>query len=205
MKYERLRTDDDFAQARFVMQAALSQSAQAPAIRHPNGFTKIPLSASADKRRLFLHVWENPASDSQIHDHRWGFTSIVLAGHLVNTTYNLEPCVSGMSDMRGAHIATYSSDGATFALEPAGGSAVVPVVRARVTLSRGEQYSQEPTELHRVAAAAGTVTFVARDRHVKPVARVLIARDGGPSREDFTRVAPAERDALIRSVLQQIT
>jgi hypothetical protein len=202
VKVERLSADDDFALAHSIMQAALSREAEAPAVRHPNGFTKIPLMLSADRRRFFLHIWEDTASDSQIHDHRWGFTSMVLAGNLVNNTYDLEV---GMDDKRGAQIATYSSDGATFVLEPLGGHAVVAVERARVTFSQGERYSQEPTELHRVAAAAGTVTFVARYGHVKPVARVLIPRDAGPSREIFTRVAPTERDALIRSVLRQIT
>jgi hypothetical protein len=156
----------------------------------------------SDGQRLFLHVWENAAADSQIHDHRWGFTSIVLAGRLINTTYDLD--VSERSDMSGTPIAAYSSDGTTFALDPIGGRMVVAMERARAILGRGARYSQESTELHQVAGAAGTVTLVARGRHVKPTARVLLSKDGNPSRQDFTRVAFAERDALIRSVLRQI-
>ncbi|MFI6905326.1 hypothetical protein ACIBKY_28970 [Nonomuraea sp. NPDC050394] len=157
---------------------------------------------NTDGQRLFLHVWENAAMDSQIHDHRWGFTSMLLAGRLVNTTYDLD--VSEDSDMGGALIAAYSSDGTTFALDPTSGRTVVAVERARSIMLRGARYSQEPMELHRVAGAAGTVTLVARGRHVRHIARVLLPRGQGPSRQEFTPVTSAERDALIRSVLQQI-
>ncbi|MEV0195778.1 hypothetical protein [Nonomuraea sp. NPDC050691] len=57
---------------------------------HRNGFTKLCLLAGPAHApwRLRLHIWDGPARDPQIHDHRWCFSSRVLAGELMAFNYD---------------------------------------------------------------------------------------------------------------------
>jgi len=53
---------------------------------HSNGFRKILLRSFDDGSRLRLHLWEDTA-EQNIHDHRWGFTSLVLTGGIEERLY----------------------------------------------------------------------------------------------------------------------
>ncbi|MGW6936463.1 hypothetical protein ACWGE0_40850 [Lentzea sp. NPDC054927] len=50
--------------------------------RHDNGFTKLVVGATAQSRIRF-HIWStSQTSESNVHNHRWDFASMVLAGAL---------------------------------------------------------------------------------------------------------------------------
>ena len=58
--------------------------------RHPNGFEKLSLYRStATDVRIRLHFWEDSARSemSSIHDHRWHFASVVVAGLMKVTNF----------------------------------------------------------------------------------------------------------------------
>lgn len=56
---------------------------------HGNGFLQLPVTEDAR-----IHVWDpripNVREMSQIHDHRRGFKSHILAGEIINVVYNVE-------------------------------------------------------------------------------------------------------------------
>lgn len=60
------------------------------AYRHPNGFTKVRLTALSDHGwAIRLHVWAEQSADNNIHSHRWNFASKILAGDLIEETYEI--------------------------------------------------------------------------------------------------------------------
>lgn len=59
------------------------------AYRHTNGFRKITLFRS-DACCLRVHIWDDGASRAEnIHNHRWGFASRVLAGTVSESRFEL--------------------------------------------------------------------------------------------------------------------
>ncbi|MFE4696304.1 hypothetical protein ACFRIC_04360 [Streptomyces sp. NPDC056738] len=59
--------------------------------RHPNGFYKIKLlSPGADSWALRLHLWDGPVMQSDVHDHRWDFSSYIVWGALLESRFELE-------------------------------------------------------------------------------------------------------------------
>lgn len=79
---------------RAMLRAIATDPRQAAAIAadsywHPNGFAKLVLQGHADPEfHLRLHVWPNGSPNrpmfeiANIHNHRWPFASVVLAGGL---------------------------------------------------------------------------------------------------------------------------
>jgi len=57
---------------------------------HNNGFLKISLYKFDSGWNLRLHVWPPKVSDPRIHDHRWSFASLSLAGRLDAMNYILD-------------------------------------------------------------------------------------------------------------------
>lgn len=61
---------------------------------HPLGFDKIVLETHETGVKLRLHVWTNTPSVNippDIHDHFWNYTSVVIAGALATTEYEIGP------------------------------------------------------------------------------------------------------------------
>jgi hypothetical protein len=56
--------------------------------RHVNGFTKIVLWEASDTgAKLRVHVWSPHSPSSDVHDHYWDFSSLVLQGAVESTTF----------------------------------------------------------------------------------------------------------------------
>lgn len=73
-----------------LLQGPESTDQSLVAYRHPNGFTKIRLAALRDYGwAIRLHVWAKQSADEDIHSHRWNFASRILAGSLVEETYEI--------------------------------------------------------------------------------------------------------------------
>lgn len=104
-----------------------------------------------DDRAWRLHVWdpESSVGDPPVHDHPYAFTSIVIAGELVNTRYVEEP--DGVEFWR--HRYHPGDEGGRRT------DGVRLLARAE-TLSPGARYSQSSRELHSSRQVPGTVTLI---------------------------------------------
>jgi hypothetical protein len=146
------------------------------AYSHPNGFTKIPIATfGAAGCRLTLHIWHEHFRDGDIHDHRWAFASVVLAGEIINTEYR------PVCDDRGSleqYMYTPSADGTSFSLHPTGrifneGAA------ARALIRTGESYSMALGQFHRAESGDLTATLVMRGPVMQSSATMLLRRQSG--------------------------
>jgi hypothetical protein len=149
------------------------------AYAHPNGFAKIPLGVcTRSSARLFLHVWIDDFSDSDIHNHRWHFASTVIHGCLTNRQYSVHPA-DGPALIRCRY--TPGPDGIRFRLVPVDTADVVALQRSRSTpLEQGDSYSQVSTDFHTAHSSTRTVTLMARGQPVSPSATMLLR--GGDER-----------------------
>lgn len=148
------------------------------AVAHPNGFVKLPLALLVrDNLRLFLHVWLDETSETDIHDHRWDFSSVVLSGTLSNTRVEIAPAAANESAAEAGQdrlvVAEYRSSAQGFRLGIRQGSGVVVTDLRTSRLETGTHYHQPASALHTAGAMPGTMTFVARDAPMRPFSRVL--------------------------------
>lgn len=149
---------------------------------HANGFAKLVLHLG-EAMAVRLHVARG-ASEDNIHDHRWPFASVVLAGELENVLYGVDergtplPCWHYVRDLDGT------------GLEPAGIVRVAAV--SRRLLRTGEAYGQDPAPLHRIRWGTGCRTLVVTGRPVATTCRLLSDRPdpqvrGRPLHPDHVR------------------
>ena len=115
---------------------------------HPNGFGKIVLLDGPDYR-LRLHVWhasDDMPDDSRenIHNHRWDFAMILLAGSYRHQEYR--PASSGQDFY--AYAYQSSADKSSYSLTPAGTTPLRCVFEAR--LFEGSRYTIASDVIHRV-------------------------------------------------------
>jgi len=75
----------------------LNQLEAVPSAKHPQGFLTFKLGLSTDKKEaLRFHVWlpnkrEIAEKEFPIHDHVFGFTSLLLTGNMTNHVYEVAP------------------------------------------------------------------------------------------------------------------
>jgi hypothetical protein len=115
---------------------------------HPNGFGKIVL-LSGPNYKLRLHIWREAkdmpgASRENIHNHRWDFAMVLLAGSYRHQEYR--PADGG----RDFHAYSYqsSADKSTYSLAPAGSRPLRCVFDAR--LREGSRYTIASEVIHQV-------------------------------------------------------
>ena len=79
-----------YLQKTLLMPAVLKQIA-ASSYSHPNRFVKIDLGSMLSKHHVNrIHIWHESATGySDVHNHRWHFKSLVLAGSLQERLYKL--------------------------------------------------------------------------------------------------------------------
>ena len=167
--------------------------------RHQLGFRKFVLMADDAGRCLRLHLWDIPSmKEEDIHSHCAHFHSRVVLGSLSENSFEL---VRGDSHAR----FRYSFDSA------AGHSVAVTdgltgvCLRERRTLSGGDAYCKEASDLHNVSdALQGTMTVSAwGPRHREAV--VLKARGARP--EDCAASAGmpvGEMRAALRNIKERL-
>jgi hypothetical protein len=115
---------------------------------HPNGFGKIVL-LTGPTHRLRLHVWRRSdgmpgSSRENIHNHRWDFAMVLLAGRYRHQEYR--PTSDG-EDFH-AYAYTSSADKSSYSLTPAGSKPLRCVFEA--SLSEGSRYTIASEVIHRV-------------------------------------------------------
>ncbi|SEC09578.1 hypothetical protein SAMN06272775_6064 [Streptomyces sp. 2323.1] len=207
--------------ARSALIAALHDSydvtLRAPAIAapvaHPNGFVKLPLALVAeDSRRLFLHVWLAGEEDSQAHDHRWDFSSIVLRGTVNNSLLDIteadEPLVDsaprlGTESSRspGYRVVRYEPREGGYRFDASRRERVVVTGHRTATVCAGDTYGMSAFAFHRARALPGTMTLVARGAPVSRYARVLVRGEVSEGPRRWRQVGPSERRGYLREAL----
>lgn len=108
-----------------------------------------------------LHVWDTSLiipGVTKIHDHPWGFTSVVVAGMIQNQIY-----YEAAPDSRFPTEPFYKAR----LLCGAGASIETPVPQALMTggtrtYTEGESYGQPRSEIHASVPADGSVTLITR-------------------------------------------
>lgn len=164
------------------------------AYRHTNGFRKVTLFKS-DACCLRVHIWEHGSSRAEnIHNHRWGFASRVLAGTVSESRFEL----AGPGKR---------ADEFGYVRAPGANSGLLERVR-EVELSQsgdlvhGESslYSMTTQEIHRINDdyADGLITLVLTGSRREPRSLVYSAVDTRPidDRADNTLSVEETRRAL---------
>jgi hypothetical protein len=145
------------------------------AFAHPNGFAKIALGVCLRSSvRLFLHVWTDDFSDSDIHNHRWHFASTVIHGRLTNRQFTVRSA-DGPGLIRCRY--TPAPEGTRFLLVPVDTADVVALQRSCSTLEQGDSYSQVSADFHIAHSSTRTVTLMARGQPVPTSATMLLRAD----------------------------
>lgn len=157
-------TDD----TRVVFHARLSHT-------HPLGFDKLVLIDEEPAFSLRLHVWWPHVKPTveHVHNHRFGFASVIILGGYDMRTFTTSPVGLPMAEYREG-IGTQRPD---WQLEPVG-----PAHLAIASLCRmgpGACYALGPETLHQVVVAPRTfcVTLFLESAVIAPVTRVFAPVD----------------------------
>lgn len=143
---------------------------------HGNGFIQIDIAP-----HLRLHIWEEAipcqATNTPIHDHRFGFESLILTGTLVNVSYEAIP------ESRGEHVSygrlhrLYNPvvrNGEDTVLVPAEDEEVWMLRQTVDYHPAGSEYSFEAFDFHETRYQGLTATLLRKiieyPRHVPRVA-----------------------------------
>lgn len=152
---------------------------------HDNGFMKIVLvSRRQAENALRLHVWPSGSGDEgNIHNHCWGFSSVVLKGRLEFEEFAVDDAgrVSAM------HYAYEPSTDFEYELRPFGTTLLRPSASGRRRV--GELYEMSAETLHRTwgGGATTTVTLLAQGTRRRDFADVYVTRAGGVPTEASNR------------------
>ena len=117
---------------------------------HPNGFLKVVIADLPDGGADRLHVWDQPHTDSDIHQHRADFTSTVVRGLLVEEIYDWVPDPDGDHDWM--RVNCWTDDAGEYHVD------VHETVRCRVAVARteihraGKTYKRDAHDLHKAIA-----------------------------------------------------
>lgn len=130
------------------------------AYNHPYGFNVFKLIAN-DDFNMRLHIWSKErdplAKEFEIHDHIYSFKSLILAGGIIHTVYDIVDSRNNYRVFEGS----YGPDSST----------ITPTEKM-VTLSdgdvikinQGERYNIKSGRLHLVEAFSGTVATILATR-----------------------------------------
>lgn len=133
---------------------------------HANSFEKIVLGSSPGGRKLVWHYWpqaETPDAEIEIHNHRWKFASLVLAGRLEAHTYQ----VADDGDIERRHC-YYESPGSSQNYDLEWDSDVrLRLIRTEI-FERDMSYFQPREEIHSaIATLPGTATVIVQDSEAR--------------------------------------
>jgi hypothetical protein len=141
-----------------LLESALRDDARAAfhaglSYTHPLGFEKIILIDAEREFALRLHVWW-PTGEPEVehvHNHRFGFASVILAGGFTMRTFAVSPDGDDMVEYREAVADTPPA----WQLERIGENRLVTASESR--LGRGAGYALAAQTLHQIAVTPGTL------------------------------------------------
>jgi hypothetical protein len=152
--------------------AALAACA-ALSYRHPLGFDNLGLIDAAPRFSLRLHLWQPGSSRSveHVHNHRFGFASVLLRGSYEMRIFRLGQTGTPVTEYREG----LASRAAGWRLDQVGEAHVRQL--AVLTLHQGSSYWIGPETLHRIAVppAALCCTLFLETASVAPTTRVFTA------------------------------
>jgi hypothetical protein len=166
--------------------------------RHRNGFDKIVLaSAGRAGLKLVLHVWPRQAlpAEDHVHNHRWDFSSVVLAGFLQVDIYGPDHAGAPYSIMRYRSLPGPGN----CELEPDGTMTVS--VHASVTMAVGSSYTWSADMLHRAYGVPDqmTATLIVQGPALHSETSVLVpVQRAGGERPGVQPVRRLDTDQLRR-------
>lgn len=166
---------------------------------HANGFDKLILASSPEGHSIKLDVWwaHLPRGLEDIHNHRYNFSSHLLAGELAMEHWEFR---DGGTPMDYLHIEV--AGGRTDRLEHKGQRRVERLFDIRATA--GATYSLHHAQLHRVVAAPAraTATLVFQDRNARDRSEILRpVGGGGPERRYNPPFEPAVMAVKLEGLL----
>jgi hypothetical protein len=165
--------------------------------RHDNGFVKILLGDQPDGSAWRLHVWEGMSGPSNIHSHRWDFTSRVLVGSLFVEEFD----ATVGSDLLAYEFESHEH-GRGYSLRKVGAASVQRLRFAEQ--SAGELSGLSFRELHRVTPACRFVsTFVRTAPSVSRTTKVY-SIDNLSGRYEKASLGVDECAAIVARVLREL-
>jgi hypothetical protein len=190
--------------------------------RHNNGFHKLVMDELPDGTKIRLHLYDGshshtaspPPPKEHIHDHRWAFTSTILAGQLHMDRFEwCEPGDDGGARDSYYDAYQYCADKSTgrFGLMSLGKRRLRFVEEC--VFHQGESYSMAPEELHRIHGqpllGATTITLMATAPPVSSTCHLFADPTQGhqiptPHTQIITPYHPHELVALLRRMQQII-
>lgn len=137
------------------------------AVPHWFGLGFVQLKLDEDRR---LHFWHPSAGqitpEEELHDHRYDFTSRVLAGEMIHEVWDWHPDADGDHEM----LEVSCKPGVAANPEPVGRGWVT--MSGRHAMRQGESYSFKAGLFHR-GSAHRAITFLTRGPVVSDMARVI--------------------------------
>lgn len=175
-----------------------------PITQHQNGFLKVALPLGGR-----LHVWSpwNPpvVGDADVHDHPFEFTSLVLAGEMLNTH------LSAVDDEHGDHVELSAACVTSFGPQPVPvptGRRVRLVETGADVVRRGELYRMPSWLLHRTDAVFALTLFRKgrqEEGHSKLYARRgVVIREHAPAHPDLLKLSLDRALAAARVTLEDV-
>lgn len=158
---------------------------------HGNGFVQIDL---LDRPGARVHLFGHPTiprqvSPTPIHDHRFGFVSMVMTGCLVNVMWDADHGYEPTHE-----VCTYRPGrGEDTKLEPLG-KRVTVFRRYAEVLQPGQSYRVNATELHETFANEPTLTLMEKTHQHDVVPRVLCRLGQEPDNSFDRHAMMAEAD-----------
>ena len=141
---------------------------------HPGGFIKYDLHRWSTGERLRLHFWGEPGAELDIHDHRWSYVSLPLAGRFIEDRYKL---VQGVFSEYNSLVCRPRDAFGNIIVGPGLALAAVPAERLHYKV--GEAYGLRSGDFHvfRRAANELSVTLVLTSRTTREHANILTRRE----------------------------
>lgn len=159
------------------------------------GFGMLRLYLPDDCR---LHIWsDDHRVVNNLHDHPWGFTSLIVSGHIVDEVWAYSPGAS-------THLIQeiQCGQGGGIKSEP---SPISLTRTSKLRVDVGGSYTRTPSDLHQSNPSHGCVSLIRRTRSGRPadVARVAV-----PLGQTFEFVEPrpateSEVQAIVSTALEK--
>jgi hypothetical protein len=163
--------------------------------RHVLGFDKVILASVQPYGQLRLHVWwpDSQRHREHVHDHRFPFSSVVLAGRLRTSLYVEDPAGEPVTRYR----ETSDAVDRRWRFEEVGPAALRTVLVA--DQPAGTAYTLSAEVLHRIEASPVlSATLFLETRQQRPSSSVYVGPvDGPPTPAPQTAFAPTELAARL--------
>jgi len=117
---------------------------------HPNGFLKVVVWERDDGSSHRIHAWDEAGGDSDIHQHRADFSSVVVEGEMAEEIYGFADEKNGGWDHLEANC--WQDGGGGYHVDIESSVHCRPVLLRTEIHRAGETFDRPAVDLHRVIA-----------------------------------------------------